>query len=97
MVPQVRNFDQRLGSQFKLDGGEHVPRGQNQQYDHARDHHQRHVERIEVVLETADPVDHDEHHQVHDDATDQRLDCQTQIGVLLELYSVLSFSAERSC
>ena len=58
-------------------GREHVSHGQDHEYDHRRDHHQCHVEHVQVVIEAAELVNHDEHHQVHDDAADHCLDCET--------------------
>src|SRR3546814_7299040 len=50
------------------------------QHNHRRHHHQRHVKHVEIVVEARQAVDHHKHHQIHDDAADDRLQCEAAIG-----------------
>src|SRR3546814_8899331 len=52
------------------------------QHHHRCDHHQCHVDHVEVIVEASQTIDHDEHHQIHDNAADEGLQREAGISVL---------------
>ncbi|MCY1170304.1 hypothetical protein D9M73_103690 [compost metagenome] len=59
-----------------------MPHCEDHQHHHGCDHHKRHVDHVEVIVEASQTIDHDEHHQIHDNAADEGLQREAGISVL---------------
>lgn len=57
----------------------HPAHGREHDDPHGSDHRQRHIERVDVVLEIRESVNHREHDEVHDDEAERHVDREQEV------------------
>jgi hypothetical protein len=69
----------RADGQVRFARRVHGPHEDEHQYRHRRDHHQGHVDVVQVEIEVTERGDHRVHDQVHDDEIERQLEVQAPI------------------